>query len=113
MRVKKRVFGNTLDKLLQAFPDAVFFEAPKHQWRRKSDVCGQGKLVSSRTLEPICGENNKIECNAAAPKNNARHEQRYAADNKIVDCKFVVVGTTELWVDAKVREAGHDVVEQL
>ena len=64
-------------------------------------------------LEPICGENNKIECNAAAPKNSARHEQRYAADNKIIDCKFVVFGTTELWVDAKVREAGHDVVEQL
>ena len=111
MRRNTRVFENTLDKRLQAFPDAVFFEVPKHQWRLKSDVCGQGRLVSSRTLQPMCGEKNKIECNAAAPKNNAFNEQRYAADKKIIDCDFVAVGTTELWVDVKIREAGYDSVE--
>ncbi|MEC8059412.1 MAG: hypothetical protein VX137_04510 [Pseudomonadota bacterium] len=88
-----------------------FFEVPEHQWRFKSDVCGQGKLVSSRTLEPMCGEKNKIECNAAAPKNNAFTEQRYAADKKIIDCDFVAVGTSEVWVDVKIREAGYDSVE--
>ena len=61
----------------------------------------------------MCGEKNKIECNAAAPKNNAFDEQRYAADKKIIDCDFVAVGTSELWVDVKIREAGYDVVEQL